>query len=115
MIDPELQHYLSGINASLTELKNKKGPGVWRAFFNGMFSALGYIVGLAIVIVLLMWFLNKIGVLPQFQKQVRDFQSFMGSAQKMMNTTDNGTQQPNSAQKGYMITLPDGRKAEVIP
>ena len=115
MIDPELKGYLAGLNASLTDIKNKKSPGIWRAFFNGMFGALGYLVGLAIVIIILGWFLNKIGVLPQLQKQVSQFQTFMGSAQKLMDGSANTQQQGTGSQGSYMITLPDGRKAQVVP
>ena len=121
MIDPELKTSLNEINTHLVEFKTKKSAGIWRSFFNGMFNALGYIVGFIIVIVLLVWFLNKMGVLPEFQKQVETFQKFIGSAEKLINSTsDNNQQQNNNAtttnsQNSYMITLPDGRKAEVIP
>ena len=117
MIDPDLKNSLNEINSNLITLNNKKNPGIWRAFFQGMFSAFGYLLGLILVIVLIGWFLNQIGVLPQFQKQLKDFQNFMGSAQKLMNSTDNSQQQNSSqnTQGSYMITLPDGTKAQVIP
>jgi Na+/proline symporter len=114
MIDEELKSSLNEINKNLVDMKNKKYPGVWRAFFQGMFSAFGYLVGIVFVIFILGWFLNLIGVLPQVEKQIKDFQAFMGSAQKLMNNTDN-TQPQSNNQGSYMITLPDGRKAEVTP
>jgi len=112
MIDPELQRYLSGVNQHLTDIKNKKNPGIWRSFFNGIFSALGYVVGLALVIVLLAWVLNKTGLLPQFQAQVKDFQDFMGQAKKVMSAGDTSQQ---NVQPGQTFTLPDGRKVKVVP
>lgn len=117
MIDPELQRQLENINTHLGEIKGKKSPGIFRAFFNGVFSALGYVVGLAMVIVVLGWVLNKLGLLPAFKEQVKQFQSLMGSAQRLINGADNTQQQGSatSTQNGYMITLPDGRKAEIVP
>lgn len=117
MIDPELKTSLSEINKNLVDLKNKRYPGIWRAFFQGVFSAFGYLVGLVLVIVLVGWFLNKIGVLPEFQKQIKDFETFMGSAQRLMEGSSNSQQQNTNqnSQGSYIITLPDGRKAEVTP
>ncbi len=115
MLDPELQHYLSGINQHLVDIKNKRTPGIWRSFFHGVFTAWGYIVGFALFIVILGWFLNRIGVLPEFQKQVRDFQAFMSSAQKMISGEGGSQQQYNTSPDGSTITLPDGRKVKVVP
>lgn len=112
MIDPELKEYLAGIKASLVDIKNKKHPGIWRAFFNGIFSALGYFVGLALIILIIGWFLNKTGFLPQFQKQIQDFQSFMDQARKVMTAGDSSQQNVN--EQGSIITLPDGRKIQVV-
>lgn len=111
MIDPDLQKQLQAINTNLEQIKNKKS-GIWRAFFNGIFSALGYVVGLAIVIVILAWVLNKMGLLPQFQKQVSDFQTFMTNAEKLVNVGSNDQQ--GSKQQGSIITLPDGRKVQIV-
>ena len=120
MLDPDLQKQLDLVNTNLVAIRTKKNPGIWRAFFNGMFGALGYIAGLALVIVLLGWFLNKTGLLPEFQDQIKSFQVFMKQAEKLMGSSD--TQQTNNAQtqqgsnqNSYMITLPNGQKAQVTP
>ena len=110
MIDPDLQKQLSEINANL--IASKKGPGIWRAFFNGMFGALGYLAGLAIIIGLLGWYLNKIGALPQIQKRYDDFISVMDGAKALMGGQQNQAQQGSA---GYEITLPDGQKVKVNP
>ncbi len=85
MIDPELRHYLSGLNQNLTEIKNQKSPGIWRAFLNGMFSAFGYVVGLALMVAVLVWILNATGLLPEFKNQVKDFKTFMTKAEKLID------------------------------
>ncbi len=91
MIDPDLQKQLELINSNLVDIKTKKGSGVWRSFFNGMFAALGYVAGLALVVVILGWYLNKSGLLPQFQQQIKDFQVFMSQAQKLMTAGQGST------------------------
>ena len=117
MLDPELQHYLSGINQNLTEIKTKKGPGIWRSFFNGVFSALGYFFGVAIVIVLLGWFLQRTGLLKPFQDQVKNFTSLVDAARKLLPSTDNTNTTSPAPQKASggqaTVTLPDGRQVQV--
>lgn len=59
MIDSDLKNQLDEINKNLTEIKHKTGSSIWRSFFSGMFSALGYVVGLAVVVVILGWVFTK--------------------------------------------------------
>jgi hypothetical protein len=113
MIEPELQNHLLEINKSLTEIKNKKKPGIWRAFFNGMFSAFGYVVGIALVIVIIGWILNKTGLLPAFREQVKDFQVILQGAKQLMVPAEQQPQQGSGAQGSYQITLPDGQVINV--
>jgi hypothetical protein len=108
MIEPELQNYLSGINQSLTEIKNKKHPGVWRSFFNGVFSALGYFVGLALVITIVGFIAQKTGLLKNFQTQAKEFQEILRDAKSYLNSG-------SSQQEGDTVTLPDGRKVKIVP
>jgi hypothetical protein len=110
MIDPEIQHYLSGINQNLTEIKAKKSPGIWRSFFNGMFSAFGYLVGVVLVIIIVGWFLQKTGLIKPFQEQWAKFQNFMAQAENTMSNT-----QPAQQGNGSVYTLPDGSKVKVVP
>lgn len=93
MIDPDLQKQLEAINTTLVEIKTKKTHGIWRAFFNGMFTALGYVAGLAIIILILGWILNITGLLPEFKRQVNDFQVMMGQAKQIINAGQNQGQQ----------------------
>ena len=51
MIDPDLKIELDKLNENLVAIQNKKSGGVWRAFFNGMFGAFGYLVGIVVVVV----------------------------------------------------------------
>ena len=116
MMDPELQHYLSGINQHLVDIKNKRTPGIFRSFFHGMFTALGYIFGFALIILGLTWFLNRIGVLPAFQKQLRDFQTFVNTAQKTLSgeQSGQGTGQ-TELNVGSTFVLPNGQKVKIVP
>ncbi len=109
MLDPDLKTQLDQIDSHLVELKNKKGSGVWRAFFNGMFGALGYVAGLAIVLVILGWVLNKTGLLPAFKKQISSFQEIIDNAKQL--TT--GAKEKLNNPQGQTIVLPDGREVRV--
>jgi hypothetical protein len=114
MLDPELKDYLSGINLSLTEIKNKKTPGVWRAFFNGMFGALGYLVGIVIVVLAVGWFLNYTGLIKPFQEQWQKFQTFMYQAENTMSATQTQQGSSNGQGTGSIITLPNGQKVQIV-
>ncbi len=105
MIEPELQNYLSGINQHLVDIKKKKNPGVWRAFFNGIFSAIGYAVGLAIVIAVLGWVLKKTGYLDAFKQQAKDIQEIINQVKDL--------KQPFNQTGESTIVLPDGRVVKV--
>lgn len=111
MIDPDLQKQLEGINQNLTEIKKKTGPpGVWRSFFNGVFGAFGYLVGIILVVVVVGWVLNKTGLIKPFQEQWQKFQNFMYQAENTMSATQQAGQG-----NGSTFVLPDGRKVQVVP
>lgn len=110
MIDQELKQHLEALNVQLEGIKNKSGgAGIFRSFFNGMFGALGYIAGLAIVLVVLGWFLNKTGLLPAFKKQISDFQGIIESAKQL--TT--GAKEKMDKIDSQTIVLPDGREVQL--
>ena len=118
MIDPDLKNQLDILNANLIGIKNKKSGGVWRSFFNGMFSALGYIVGLALIVVVLGWFLQKTGQLPAFEAQVKNFTNLVSAAQKLIiNDSNSSSNSANTAQPATgtpaTITLPNGQQIKV--
>jgi len=118
MIEPELQNYLSGINQSLTEIKKKRQAGIWRSFFNGMFGAFGYLVGIILVVVIVGWFLQKTGLIAPFQDQWKKFQNFMTQAEDTMSATQNPSSSKQGSQSqvptGSIITLPNGQKVQVV-
>ncbi|MDE2312518.1 MAG: hypothetical protein KGJ93_05575 [Patescibacteria group bacterium] len=120
MIDPELKTQLDQINQNLFEIKKKSGPaGVWRSFFGGVMSALGYVVGIALVVMLLVWVLQKTGMLPAFEEQVRSFTELVNGAKQLLPTTtssSNKIQAPSGAPAGggeSIITLPNGQQLKV--
>jgi hypothetical protein len=118
MIDPDLKTQLDIVNANLIGIKNKKSGGVWRAFFNGMFSALGYIAGLAIIVVVLGWVLQKTGQLPAFEAQVKNFTNLVSAAQKLIindSSPSSNTASPTQPATGTptIVTLPNGQQIKV--
>jgi hypothetical protein len=118
MLDPDLKIQLDIVNANLIEIKNKKSGGVWRSFFNGMFGALGYVAGLAIVVVILGWVLQKTGLLPAFEAQVQNFSNLVGAASKLIPKDSNtapaaNTNQPANNQTPTTVTLPNGQQIKI--
>ncbi len=120
MIDPDLKTELDQLNKNLTEINKKSGrPGIWRSFFNGMFGALGYIVGIALIVVVLGWVLQKTGLLKPFQEQLKNFSEIIGAAKKLISpdnststTTPARTNEPASnGGEGTMI-LPNGQQVK---
>jgi hypothetical protein len=105
MIDPELEKTLKEINNNLIQIKKKTKNGIWHAFFHGMFSALGYVVGLAVVVVVLGWFLQKSGLLDSFKKQAANFQSLIDQAKKLTSPEKQGS--------GTTVVLPNGREVKI--
>ncbi len=132
MIDPDLKTELDQLNKNLTEINKKTGKtGIWRSFFNGMFGALGYIAGVALVVVILGWFLQKTGLLKSFQDQVSNFTDLVDSAKKLIttdssssnnnlnNSTNNSAANPakvNQSATGTptIVTLPNGQQIKLL-
>jgi hypothetical protein len=119
MIDEDLKVQLEQLNQNLIEIKNKKSGGVWHAFFNGMFGALGYVVGLAIVVLLLGWFLQKNGLLEAFERQVTSFANLISSAEKLIpsnqqnSDTTTSPQSMNTGGQPATVILPGGQQVKV--
>jgi hypothetical protein len=113
MLDPELQHYLSGINQHLVDIEKNQKQGIWRHFFKGMFSAFGYIVGLFLFVFILGFILNKLGILPAWREQVKTFQSLIDKAQSVLDAGENMQGMNQSGIKAGEYVLPDGRKVKI--
>lgn len=118
MIDPDLKIQLDIVNANLIAIKNKKSGGVWRAFFNGVFGAFGYVVGLVIVVFLLVWALQKTGMWQSFQGEVSNFTNLVNEAEKLLPSSSQPSSSPQSQNTGSgggetLVTLPNGQKIEV--
>jgi hypothetical protein len=61
----EIKRHLARIDRALNSS--------WRSFLRGTFQGLGSIVGATIIILIIGWILNVIGVIPEFKEYVDDF------------------------------------------
>ena len=118
MIDPELKTELDQINQNLVQLIKKPTGSIWRSFLSGIMSALGYMVGLAIVVVLIGWFLQKSGLLPSVQEQIKTFSDLISAAKNLLPQTSTSTQSTAPSTRGgsggeTTVTLPNGQKINV--
>ena len=64
-IDPELKLQLQTINESLAVIKRQNLKRT--SFLRGIFSGMGSVVGVALIVVVIGWVLNIVGVIPAFQ------------------------------------------------
>ena len=114
MIEPDLKTQLDQINQNLTEINKKtKFVGLWRSFFNGMVNALGYVVGLAIVLVIFGWVLQRVGLWQAFTQQMQNVQDVISEAKNLMPA--NTGSKNNIKQSGGLttVTLPNGQQIQV--
>ena len=74
MIDPELKEHLEIIEKEIVDFK-KSSNSLSKSFMRGTFYGAGYIVGIVIIIVLVGWVLNIVGVIPAFNAQVQEFKA----------------------------------------
>ncbi len=65
----EMNKHLARIDRALTS--------PWRSFVRGTFQGLGSIVGAAIILVIIGWVLNMIGVYPAFKESVAEFRQLL--------------------------------------
>lgn len=74
MIDPELATHLEKIEKEVTTLR-KELTALWLVFMRGLINGAGYVVGAALVLTLIGWVLNVIGVIPAFTQGVNEFRA----------------------------------------
>jgi uncharacterized membrane protein len=72
MIDPELKQHLETIEKELRDLR-KDSTGLGATLLRGLIYGAGYIIGAVLIIVLIGWILNIIGIIPAFTTQVTEF------------------------------------------
>jgi hypothetical protein len=73
MLDPDLQKHLENIEAELSLLRKEQSKMTPPHFLKGIFYGAGYIVGAVLIIIIIGWILNIIGVIPAFNDQVELF------------------------------------------
>ena len=72
MIDPELEDDLKKIDAKLSHM-DKVASGSWRTLWRGVIYGAGYVIGAIVVIVVVGWILDAVGVIPALNNQVTEF------------------------------------------
>ncbi len=74
MVDPELKKDLRKIENELSHM-DKASNGMWRTLWRGGIYGAGYVLGAVLVIVIVGWILNAIGVIPALAHQVTEFRT----------------------------------------
>lgn len=74
MIDPELKTHLEKIEKEIIVLR-KELTALWPVFMRGVVNGAGYVVGAALILTLIGWVLNIVGVIPAFNQSVNEFRA----------------------------------------
>jgi hypothetical protein len=80
MLDPELRQYLETLNGNV--IKAGQGLTWWRTLLNGVMSGVGSVVGVAVAVVLVGWFLNILGIIPAFQREAESWRQLLQQTQQ---------------------------------
>lgn len=63
-MDEERDKKLSEIENTLKEIHKILRPTRWQMLVQGLWRAVGYVIGLVLAIAIFSWFLNMLGVVP---------------------------------------------------
>lgn len=74
MLDPELKTHLKNIERELIEMR-KTTTSLRATLLRGAIYGAGYVIGAVLIIVLVGWILNIIGIIPAFTNQVTEFRT----------------------------------------
>jgi hypothetical protein len=74
MIDPELKNHLATIESEVIRIR-KQSTSAWRALWHGVIYGAGYVMGAAIIVIIIGWVLNIVGIIPALSQQVTEFRS----------------------------------------
>jgi hypothetical protein len=71
MIDSDLKKQLDLLDVHLVEIR--KSNAVGKAFWRGILSGIGSIIGVAIALIIVGFILNAMGVIPAFREQAGEW------------------------------------------
>lgn len=74
MIDPELKTHLEKIEEEISTFR-KRITALSSVFMRGVVHGAGYVVGAVIVLTLIGWVLNIVGIIPAFTEGVTEFRA----------------------------------------
>jgi hypothetical protein len=67
MDNTEVIAKLEVLSSKLDDINKNLKPTRWKLFVQGLWRAVGYLIGIIITVALLGWMLKLIGVIPLFQ------------------------------------------------
>lgn len=79
MLDTDLEKHLTAIETELKAIKKAQMPPLGLQFIRGIIYGFGYVVGAIIIIAIIGWILNQIGVIPAFAHFVGTLQHYLST------------------------------------
>lgn len=76
----EHEKKLVEIEKTLKDIQGILKPTRWRLFVEGLWRAVGYLIGLILAIVILSWLLNVIGLIPFMNEFSNNMKEVLGNA-----------------------------------
>lgn len=72
MISPELDKHLKKIEKELSSIESESSSSnnIWLVLWRGFIYGAGYVIGAVIVLAIVGWILNVVGVIPALDHQV---------------------------------------------
>ncbi len=68
MDNTEVIAKLEVLSSKLDDINKSLKPTRWKLFVQGLWRAIGYLIGIVVAVALLGWMLKLIGVIPMFQE-----------------------------------------------
>ncbi len=84
MIDPELKEHLEKIELQLSKT-HTVSTGVWHTLLRGCMYGVGYVIGAVLIILIVGWILDVVGVIPAFSREVTQFRTALQNVGTTVN------------------------------
>ncbi len=85
-MNEEIEKQVEEISQNVELIRIKTG-GSWTAFFRGILTGFGSVIGAFVAILIIGWALNVVGIIPAFKQQAESWrQVFLQASSRQVQT-----------------------------